>query len=104
MFTFRTQKATPRSTPKAHANWKRDIVHSTEKHRVVKKLWADASKYADDLCDAGLNKECAIAWDIVHDYEKVMRSIKQIEQTHEDPLEDFCSLEPGADECRTYDL
>jgi len=44
-----------------------------------------------------------LAWDIVNDYETSLRKIESIE-FKKDPLDNYCELEPDADECRTHDI
>lgn len=74
----------------------------THKHKIVSKLWKYAKRSAEHKCKENADKECALAWDVVNDYETSLRKI-EANLTKKDPLERFCDLEPDADECRSYD-
>jgi hypothetical protein len=73
-----------------------------QKHKIISKLWKFAKRNAEHKCKENIDKECALAWDTVNDYET---SLRKLEATFikKDPLDRFCDLEPDADECRTYD-
>lgn len=74
-----------------------------QKHKIITKLWKFAKRNAEQKCKDNIDKECAIAWDTVHDYETTLRRI-QLGETKKDPLEFLCDIEPDIDECRSYDV
>jgi hypothetical protein len=45
--------------------------------------------------------ECAAAWDAV---EEIQAAIAHRKVSHKTALERYCDQNPGADECRIYDL
>lgn len=73
-----------------------------QKHRIVTKLWKLAKRNAEQKCTDRMDKECAIAWDTVHDYETALRRLEKSEKKR-DALAQYCDIEPSADECREYD-
>lgn len=74
-----------------------------QKHKLVTKLWKLAKRNAENHCKENIDKECALAWDVVNDYETSLRKLES-KEFKKDPLDNYCEIEPDADECRTHDI
>jgi len=71
------------------------------RRNLVSKLRERAFQHAKQVCQHRQTQECAIAWDLVNDYDYTLRRMNQV---LEDPMETFCALNPSDLECREYDL
>lgn len=72
------------------------------KYNQIKGLHLYARQKAEHECRKSAN-ECAIAWDLIYDYERALRKIEADETT--DPLEKLCEEQKEADldECRIHE-
>ena len=70
------------------------------KYNQIKRLHLYARQKVEHECKKNIT-ECAIAWDLVHDYEQAMRKFEK----ESDPLEILCekNVEANLDECRIYE-
>jgi hypothetical protein len=70
---------------------------------LVGKLLKMAVEKAKRVCQEkpSDSHSCAIAWDLVEDYETTLRRMKQI---LDDPIESYCEKHPDDLECRIYDI
>lgn len=71
------------------------------RRNLVSKLRERAFQHAKNVCQHRRARECAIAWDLVNDYDHTLRKMNQV---LEDPIETFCRTNPSDLECREYDL
>jgi hypothetical protein len=71
------------------------------RRNLVSKLRERAFQHAKQVCQQRHTQECAIAWDLVNDYDHTLRKMNQV---LEDPMETFCRTNPSDLECREYDL
>lgn len=99
MFVMSSRVSSVRSRSKMSV----DCYSHPQKHKMVTKLWKLAKRSAEQKCKDNVDKECALAWDIVNDYETSLRKL-EASIVKKDPLERFCDVEPDADECRTHDI
>lgn len=76
-------------------------VNDVYRRNLVTKLRERAFQRAKEECQRRPTQECAIAWDLVNDYDYVLRRMKQV---IDDPMETFCTGNPSDLECREYDL
>jgi hypothetical protein len=75
---------------------------STYRRNLVSRLRERAIHSANQICrESPKRPECAIAWDLVEDYDHTLRRMKQVLT---DPMEDLCVTSPSDLECREYDL
>jgi hypothetical protein len=75
---------------------------STYRRNLVSRLRERAIHSANQICrESPKRPECAIAWDLVEDYDHTLRRMKQILT---DPMEELCMTSPSDLECREYDL
>jgi hypothetical protein len=70
---------------------------------LVGKLLKMAVEKAKRVCQEkpSDSHSCAIAWDLVEDYETTLRRMKQ---TLDDPMDVYCETHPDDLECRIYDV
>lgn len=84
----------PRAPPTASLAYRRNLVARLREHAI---------QHAKRVCrETPRRPECAIAWDLVEDYDHALRRIKDASPS--DTLEAFCLDSPSDLECRVYDL
>jgi hypothetical protein len=72
------------------------------RRNLVSRLRERAIHSANQICrESPKRPECAIAWDLVEDYDHTLRRMKQVMT---DPMEELCMTSPSDLECREYDL
>lgn len=72
------------------------------RRNLVSYLRERAIHHAKQICrESPKRPECAIAWDLVEDYDHSLRRMK--DQAIE-TLEEYCVLHPSDLECREYDI
>lgn len=72
------------------------------RRNLVSHLRERAIQQAKQICrESPKRPECAIAWDLVEDYDHSLRRMK--DQAME-TLEEYCALYPSDLECREYDV
>jgi esterase/lipase len=69
---------------------------------VVSKLLKLAVERAKRVCQRTDDPHsCAVAWDLVEDYETSLRRLQRI---MDDPMESYCRAYPSDPECKVYDV
>lgn len=64
----------------------------------------EAAKKADETCETGTAKDCAVAWDEVEELSAAASHMKSNQyDPSNDPLERYCEDNPETDECRIYE-
>lgn len=64
----------------------------------------DAIAAAEKTCAAGPSARCAAAWDLVDDITTGMHRVRERDFPRGDALDLFCDVNPGAVECKVYDV
>lgn len=83
----------PKAVPPTNKGYRRALVSKLLKMSVER-----AKRVCENPTD---HHTCAIAWDLVEDYETTLRRMKQ---QYDDPMETYCQEDPNALECRIYDM
>jgi CP12 domain len=70
---------------------------------MVVRLRENAISHAKRVCqETPRRPECAIAWDLVEDYDHALRRLKDAALV--ETLESYCEESPSDLECRVYDV
>jgi len=90
-----------KASASSSASFAKSRLNDVYRRNLVTKLREHALQRAKKVCKQSQTQECAIAWDLVNDYDYTLRRMNQV---LEDPMETFCALNPSDLECREYDL